>query len=61
MIKNETGKAERLSNVEFQSRINENGSNDEKQKPFSTSLYVREKFLDLKDLISLMIIEEMRM
>ncbi|MCO5576313.1 hypothetical protein L7F22_030122 [Adiantum nelumboides] len=38
-----------------------NGSNDERWKAFSTSVYVREKFLDFEDLICLMIIEKMRM
>ena len=38
-----------------------NGLNDEKWKPFSTSIYVRETFLDFEDLISLIITEEMRM
>ena len=38
-----------------------NGLNDEKWKAFSTSVYVREKFPDFEELISLMITEEMRM
>ena len=38
-----------------------NGLNDEKWKSFSTSVYVREKFSDFEDLVSLMITEEMRM
>ena len=38
-----------------------NALNDEKWKYFSTSLYVRKKFPDFEDLISLMITEEMRM
>ena len=37
-----------------------NGLNDEKWKYFSTFVYVREKFPDFEDLISLMITEEMR-
>ena len=38
-----------------------NGLNDDKWKAFSTSVYVREKFPDFEELISLMITEEMRM
>ena len=38
-----------------------NGLNDEKWKYFSTSVYVRKKFPDFEDLISLMITKEMRM
>ena len=34
---------------------------DEKWKPFSTSIYVRENFLDFDELKSLMIIEETNM
>lgn len=37
-----------------------NGLNDDRWKPFATSVYVREKFPDFEDLVSLMIIEEMR-
>ena len=38
-----------------------NDFNNQKWRPFSTFFYVQEKFLDFEDLISLMIIEEMRM
>ena len=38
-----------------------NGLNDDKWKAFATFVYVRETFLDFEDLISLMIIEDMRM
>ena len=38
-----------------------NGLNDEKWKPFATSVYVRETFSNFEDLTSLMITEEMRM
>ena len=38
-----------------------NGLNDDKWKAFATSVYVHEIFLDFKDLIFLMITEEMRM
>ena len=36
------------------------GLNDEKWKTFGTSIYVRSFFLDFENLISLVIIEEMR-
>ena len=38
-----------------------NGMIDDKWKAFANSVYVRETFPDFEDLISLMIIEEMRM